>query len=62
MDSVIRGHHVYKSIWIPFMGEVRVEIEQGNEEDRYAVVILKDGGAFSSAMSLAASSERFISF
>ena len=45
MDSVVRGHHVYKSIWTPFLGEVlRVEIEEGNEEDRYVVAILKDGG------------------
>ena len=45
MDSVVRGHHVYKSIWTPFLGEVlRAETEEGNEEDRYAVAILKVSG------------------
>ena len=45
VDSVVRGHHIYKSIWTPFLGEVlRAEMEEGNGEDRYAVAILKDGG------------------
>ena len=40
MDSVVRGHHVYKSIWTPFLGEVlRAEMKK-----TYAVAILKDGG------------------
>lgn len=35
--------HVYKSIWTPFLGEVlQAEMEEGNEEDRYAVAILKN--------------------
>ena len=34
-DSVIRGYHVYKDIWI---GEILFcEQEPGNEEDRFAV-------------------------
>ena len=45
VDSVVRGHHIYKSIWTPFLGEVlRVEMEERNEEDRYALALLKDGG------------------
>ena len=45
VDIVVRGHHVYTSVWTPFLGEVlRVEMEERNEEDRYAVAILKDGG------------------
>ena len=44
-SSVVRGHHVYKSIWTPFLEEVlQAETEEGNEEDRYAVAILKDSG------------------
>ena len=42
-DSVIRGHHVYKEIWTPFVGEVlRVEQETHNAQDRFAVAIVKD--------------------
>ena len=45
VDSVVRGHHINKSIWTPFLGEIlRAEMEEGNEEDRFAVAILKDGG------------------
>ena len=39
MESVVRGHHVYKSIWYPLLGEqLRLEIEEGNGHDRYADV------------------------
>ena len=42
-DSVIRGHHVYKDIWTPFIGEVlRVEQETHNVQDRFAVAVVKD--------------------
>ena len=41
-DSVIRGHHVYKEIWTPFVGEVlRVEQETHNAQDRFAVAIVQ---------------------
>ena len=41
VDSIVRGHHI---IWTPFLREVlQAEMEEGNEEDRYAVAILKDG-------------------
>ena len=39
-DSVVRGHHIYKSIWTPVLGEeLSVEPENGNEHDRYAVSV-----------------------
>ena len=42
VDSDIRGHHVYKNIWTPFVGEVLlVEQEDHNPQDCFAVTILK---------------------
>ena len=42
--SVIRGHHIYKSVWTPFIGEeLVVEAEDGNEHDKNAVAVMKDG-------------------
>ena len=33
---------MYKSIWTPYVGEVLpVQAEEGNDEDRYAVAVLK---------------------
>ena len=40
--SVIRGHHVYKSVWTPEVGE-ELSTEDGNEHDKYAVAVIKDG-------------------
>ena len=41
-DSVIRGHHVYKDIWTPFIGEVlRVEQETHNVQDQFAVAVVR---------------------
>ena len=41
-NSVIRGHHIYKDIWTPFVGEILcVEQEMHNSEDRFAVAIVK---------------------
>ena len=34
--SVVRGHHVYKTVWMPFIG---VNREEDNLHDRYAVVV-----------------------
>ena len=40
-QSVVRGHHVYKEIWTPGMGEeLNVEGERGNEHDRYALSVV----------------------
>lgn len=39
-DSVIRGHHIYKTMWTPVLGEVNyLEIEEGNEHDHFAVCV-----------------------
>ena len=42
--SVIRWHHVYKSVWTPELGEeLSLVTEDGNEYDKYAVAVIKDG-------------------
>ena len=39
-ESVVRGHHVFKRIWTPVVGEIlAVDIESGNAQDRYAVAV-----------------------
>ena len=44
MESVIRGHHVYKYIWSSFVGEELVcWIETGNVHDLYAVSVIRSG-------------------
>ena len=41
-ESVIRGHHVYKDIWIPVTGEELIcQHEIGNLRDPFAVSVLK---------------------
>ena len=41
-ESVIRGHHVFKEIWTPRLGEILlVSQEAGNSHDRRAVALLK---------------------
>ena len=43
-NSVICGHHVYKDVWTPFIGEeLTVQPDNDNEDDDYAVGVLKDG-------------------
>ena len=42
--SVIRGQHIYKSIWTPIIGEELVlEAQDDNEHDKHAVAVMKDG-------------------
>ena len=42
-NSVVTGHHIYKTIWTPFIGEMLpAEIEEGNLYDRYAVSLTRD--------------------
>ena len=44
VDSVIRGHHVYKHIWTPYVGEeLLLDQEQGNQHDFYATTVKKNG-------------------
>ena len=43
LESVIRGHHIYKHIWWPFVGEVLTsEREEGNNHNKFAVSLLKN--------------------
>ena len=42
--GVVRGHLIYKVIWIPEVGEVlQLRTEDGNEHDEHAVAVIKDG-------------------
>ena len=42
-ESMIRGHHIYKSIWTPIVGETLSLISgDTNEHDVYAVGLVKD--------------------
>ena len=42
-DSVVRGHHVYKSVWAPVIDEeLNLEREKSNEHE-YAVAVRKNG-------------------
>ena len=43
-ESVVRGHHVYKAIWTPVIGEeLEVRTEDDNDHDQHAVAVVKDG-------------------
>lgn len=43
-ESIIRGHHFYKTMWTPIVGEaLQVCREPSNTHDAHAVSILKDG-------------------
>lgn len=43
VSSVVRGHHIYKDIWTPYVGEeLFVQTEDENEHDEHAVAIIKD--------------------
>ena len=42
-ESVIWGHHVYKAVWNPVLGEVHcLALEEGNEHDCFAVCVKRD--------------------
>ena len=41
IHSVVRGHHVYKKIWTPYLGEILdLHPEVGNKYDIFAVVVI----------------------
>ena len=42
LSSCVRGHHVYKDVWDPVIGE-KLECcrESGNVQDRYAVAVVR---------------------
>ena len=45
IESYIRGHHVYHTIWTPIIGEV-LPVKRANkinDYDCFAVAVLKDG-------------------
>ena len=40
--SVVRGYHIYKSLWTPEVNEILLLWrETGNEHDEYAVAVLQ---------------------
>ena len=43
--GVVPGHHIYKSVWTPLLGEaLLVHLETKiNMHDKYAVVVVKGG-------------------
>ena len=44
IESVVRGHHIYKISWTPVIGEeLMLEAEDCNEHDKHAVAVMKDG-------------------
>ena len=43
-ESVVRGHHIYKDIWTPLIGEILFcDREEDNSEDSFAISVIKDG-------------------
>ena len=42
IDSVVRGHHAYKTVWTPVIEQLHLEKESGNPHDDFAVAIIKD--------------------
>ena len=43
LKSVIHGHHIYKQIWWPLVGEIlTLEREEGNNHEKFTVSLLKD--------------------
>ena len=39
--SFVRGHHIYKSIWTPVVGELlKTEQEPDNEHDEHSVTVI----------------------
>ena len=43
-ESVVQGHHVYKRVWTPFVGErLPIEIEKCNSNHARAVAVTKHG-------------------
>ena len=43
MATIVRGHHVYKDIQTPDIGEtLPAGAEDSNDHDKYAVAVMKD--------------------
>ena len=44
LESVVRGHHVYKACWDPVIGEsLQVHCQGNNSHDAYAVATSRNG-------------------
>ena len=44
LNSAVRGHHVYKTIWLPSIGEeLETSAEENNPNDSFAVAVIKGG-------------------
>ena len=44
LESVVRGHHIYKRVWTPMLGEkLQIAIEDDNSNDARAVAVQKHG-------------------
>ena len=45
-DSCVCGHHVFKEIWTPFIGEdLECKRDEANTRDAYAVGIMRQVGS-----------------
>ena len=43
-DSFVTSHHIYKTIWTPYLGETLfVKMEESNLYDKYAVAVVRVG-------------------
>ena len=43
IQSTVRGHHIYKEVWCPHVGEeLPVHCESDNDHDPFVVAMLKD--------------------
>ena len=44
LERVVRGHHIYKRVWTPVLGErLPITIEEDNNNDARAVAVQKCG-------------------
>ena len=42
LHSIVCGHHVFKNIWTPYVGEIlTLQQEAGNRHDRFAVAVTR---------------------
>ena len=43
IESSVRGHHIYKDVWSPVIGdELLVQVEEHNTFDEFAVPVMKN--------------------
>ena len=44
IESGTQGHHIYKELWTPTMGEeLQTLQERDNDHDPYAIAVVKEG-------------------